>query len=92
MSKHCIFPEFFLIERCSTKGVARCSFPRALSNRFFGKVLLIHFASAWNNLLKCCISDEILLMECYVQGARRIELLIAPFVEHFKPTTLGESQ
>ena len=47
----------------------------------FRKVFLINFVSTWNNLLKHCIFDTLLLMEGYVQGALRNELLIiAPFV------------
>ena len=40
----------------------------------------MHFASSWNNLPKHYISVGLLLMECYVQGALRKELLLAPFV------------
>ena len=90
--KHCIFAEFFLTgksTRCSTKRAAHCSFRRALSNKYFEKVLLIHFASTWINLLDHCISAEFLLMEGYVQGALRRELLITSFVECSKATTLG---
>ena len=43
-------------------------------------------------MLKHCISAKFLLMEGYVKGALRKELLIDPFVEHFKTTTLGMSQ
>ena len=32
-----------------------------------------------------------LLIECYVQGALRMELLIAPFLECLKTATLGKS-
>ena len=40
-------------------------------------------------MLKHCISAKFLLMEGYVKGALRKELLIDPLVEHFKTTTLG---
>ena len=43
-------------------------------------------------ILKYCISAEFLLMEGYGQGALRKDLLIAPFVEQSKTTTLGRSQ
>ena len=55
----------------------------------FGKVFLIYLINTWNNLLKHCISAKFLLMEGYVHGALTKELRIAPFVEHFKTTTLG---
>ena len=51
----------------------------------------MHFVSNWNNLLKCCLSADFLLMECYAQGALRKQLHIAPFVECFKTATLGKS-
>ena len=55
MPKHCFFAEVFsdrrLNTRCYTKGAAYYYFRRALSNRYFGKVLLIHFTINWNNLL-----------------------------------------
>ena len=70
------------------KGAAYCSFRIALSNRYFGKVLLIRSVRAWNNFFKYCISAEFLLMQGYVQGTLRKELLIAPFVERFKTATL----
>ena len=53
-------------------------------------VLLINFARTWNNLLKCCISVNFLLMEGYAQGNLRKELRIAHFVERFKISTLGK--
>ena len=43
-------------------------------------------------ILKHCISAESFLMEGYVQGAIQKELIIAPFVERFKATTLGKSR
>ena len=52
---------------------------------------MIIFASAYNNLLKYCISANFLLMEGYVQGALRKDLRTAPFVERFKTVTLGKS-
>ena len=51
----------------------------------------MNFASARNNLLKYCISANFLLIEGYVQGALRKELLIAPSVERFKTASLGRS-
>ena len=51
----------------------------------------MHFASTWNNLLQHFISSELLLIEGYVQGALRQELLIAPLVERLKTATLGKS-
>ena len=51
----------------------------------------MNFASPWNKLLKRCISVDFLLVKCYVQGALRKELLLAPFVERFKTATLGKS-
>ena len=51
----------------------------------------MNFASTWNKLLKHCISVEFLLVKCYVQGALRKELPLAPFVERFKTATLGRS-
>ena len=77
-----------LITRCSTKRNAHCSFRRVLSNRYFRKVLLVHVASTWNNLLNHSNSDEFLLVEGYVQAL--YEGVIAPFVEDFKTTTLGK--
>ena len=74
------------------KGEGSCSFLRARSNRNLGKVLLVNFASTWNNLLKNCLSPKFLLREGYVSGTLRKELPISPFVEHFKTTTLGDSQ
>ena len=50
------------------------------------------FASTWNNLLKHYISAEFLLMEGYVHGALRKELLTGGFVDRFKRATLGKSQ
>ena len=38
-----------------------------------------------------CIFVDILLIEGFVQGALRKELLIAPFVERFETPTLGKS-
>ena len=32
---------------------------------YFGKVLLIHFASTWSHLLQHCISVQFLLLEGY---------------------------
>ena len=50
-----------------------------LKKNCFRKVFLTNFISTWNNLLKHCIFDTLLLMK---QGALRKELLIvAPFVE-----------
>ena len=51
----------------------------------------MNFASAWNNLLKHWISVNFFLVEGYGQGALRQDLRIAPFVEHFKTSTLGRS-
>ena len=86
------FADGKLSRRCCTKGAAHYSFCRALYNSYFGKALLRDFANSWNNLLKHCTSAEYLLIQGYVQGALRKELFIAPFVEHFKITTLGKSQ
>ena len=49
----------------------------------FGNNFLINFIIlyTWNNLLNHCIFANLLLMECYVQGALRKELLIAPFLD-----------
>ena len=55
------------------------------------EVLLMIFASTWNNLFKHCIFVHFLLKEGYVQGALRKELCITPFVERFKVATLGRS-
>ena len=44
----------------------------------------MNFASAWNNLLKYCISVNFLLMEGYAQGTLRNDPRIAPSVERFK--------
>ena len=49
------------------------------------------FASTWNNLLKHWISVDFVLVEGYGQGALRQDLRIAPFVEHFKASSLGRS-
>ena len=74
-------PNFSWYRRLSarrfTKGAVHCSFRKALLNRYFGKVLLIHFAITWNNLLEHIISVECLLMKDDVQGALGKELLIA---------------
>ena len=72
------------------KGVVNCSFRTALSKNYFGKVLLINLAIIWKNLLEHCISVEYLLMNGYLQGALRREVLVAPFLEHFNITTLGK--
>ena len=50
---------------------------------------MMTFISAWNNLVELCIYADFLLMEDYVQGALRKELLIASFVERFKYANLG---
>ena len=47
------------------------------------------FASTWNNLLKHCVSTNVLLMEGYVQGALLKVLHIDLFLERFKTATLG---
>ena len=47
------------------------SFRRALSYKYFGKVVLIHFVIIWNNLLEHIISVEFLLMKRDVPGALR---------------------
>ena len=44
-----------------------------------------------NNLLKNCVYAKFLLMEGYVKGTLRKDLLIASFTERFKTTTLGKS-
>ena len=78
----------------SKERAAYCSFSRALSNSNFGKVLLISFIITWNNLLQHCISSKFLLVESYGQSTQstlRKELLIAPFVQHFKTTTSRKS-
>ena len=61
-----------------------------LSNSYFGKILLIYFASAWTNLLKHCVTAEFFTMEGYVQGVLRKKLLIAFLIQHFRTTTLGK--
>ena len=60
-------------------------------NSYFGKVLLMNFASTWIKLFQHWISVEFLLMEGYVQGALRKELLMAPSIKCFKTATLGRS-
>ena len=57
----------------------------------FWKVLLMNFASIWNNLLKHWISVDFFLAEGYGQGTLRKDLRIAPFVEHFDIATLRKS-
>ena len=57
--KHCISAVRFFADRslsidCSTKGPVHCSFRTALSNSYFGKVLLMNFASAWNKKSHFC--------------------------------------
>ena len=90
--KHCIFVDFFsdrwLSTRHSTKGAVHCSFSRTLSKCYFGKALLINFISTWKNSLKHCIFADFLLIVSYIQGFLWKELLIAPFVEHFRMTNL----
>ena len=76
---------------CSTNEAAYCSFHRALQNSYFGKVLLVNFASTWSKLIKHCISAEFLLVKRYAQGALRKELHMDPLVEGFKTGTLGKS-
>ena len=83
-----IFAGGRLFIECSTNGASHYSFRRALWNSYFGKVLLMNFASTWNNLLKNWISSEFLQMEDYVEGALQKELHIVLFVERFKTTTL----
>ena len=72
-------------------GAAHCSFRTALYNSYFGKVLLMKFATINHNLLKHCISANFLLVESYVQGALQKELRIAPFGERIKTVTMGRS-
>ena len=55
------------------------------------EVLLIHFASNWNNFLKHCICADFLLTISLVESAQRKELSIAPFVERINTATLGKS-
>ena len=55
------------------------------------KVLLMTFASTWNNLLKHWTSVNFFLVEGYGHGSLRKELEIFPFVERFKITTLKRS-
>ena len=86
-----IFANRRLRRRGSKKGAVYCSFRRALSDSYVEKVLLINFAITRNSLLEHCSSAEYLLITGYVEGALRMELLITPFVEHFKTTTLGKS-
>lgn len=59
--------------------------------KVFRKVLLSNFSYYLNNLLKHCVSAKFLLMESYVQGDLRKELLIALSAERFKITTFGRS-
>ena len=86
-----IFANRRLRRRGSKKGAVYCSFRRALSDSYVEKVLLINFAITRNSLLEHCSSAEYFLITGYVEGAIRMELLITPFVEHFKTTTLGKS-
>ena len=51
----------------------------------------MHFASTWRKLLQQSIYLEVLVVEGLAQGAPQKDLLMAPFVERFKPTTLRES-
>ena len=45
---------------------------------------MIIFISTCNDLLKHCISTNLLLMQGYVLGALRKEIFIAPLVEPLK--------
>ena len=53
-------------------------------------MLLIHFASNWNNFLKHFISGDFWLREALVQSALRKELFIPPFVKRFKYSNIGK--
>ena len=72
------------------QGALHSSFCGALYISYFGKVLLMNFASTWNKLFRHCISVEVLLVEGYVQGAVRKEMFIASFFS-FKNATLARS-
>ena len=50
-------------------------FRRALLNSYFGKFLLMNFASTWNKLFKHCIPVEFSLVEGYVQRSCSLLLL-----------------
>ena len=52
---------------------------------------MTHFAFTWNNLLKHGMSAKFLLIVALVQSALRIELSIAPFVEHINTATFEKS-
>ena len=72
-----VFPDKRLSTRWFTKGAAHCSFRRVLLNRYFEKLLPIHFAITWKNLLEHIISVKFLLVKGDVQGGLREVLLIA---------------
>ena len=49
---------------------------------------MANFNSTLSNSIKDCIFLAVLRAEGFVQGAPRKELIIAPFVKHFKATHL----
>ena len=94
MLKHCVVADFLLIEGYVQGALRKELHIAPFLERFkknYRKVLLINFVRIWHNLLSHCIFAKFWLMEDYVQGALRKELQIAPFLEHFKTTTLRKS-
>ena len=60
------FTDFFSdrVMGCCTEGASYC-FRKAISNKFFQKVLLINFISIYDNLLQHFIFARFLLIEDY---------------------------
>ena len=60
---------------CCTEGASYC-FRKAISNKFFQKILLINFISIYDNLLQHFIFARFLLIEDYGKCALRKEMVI----------------
>ena len=76
---------------CSTKDASCCCFCKAVSNKYFQKVLVINFISTYANLLQDFISAHFLLAEYYGKCALRKESVIGPFIKRCKTATLRKS-
>ena len=86
-----IFPGRRLWTGCSTKGAAHSSFHRGFEIATLGSSCKWILPVLWIKLFKHWIYVEFLLVEGYVQGALRKDLLMAPSIERFITATLGRS-
>ena len=79
--QHSCFPVKFakFLRTCTLKNICSC----------FWKVLLTKFNSNLGNTIKDCITLAVL--EGFLQGAPRKELIIAPFVKRSKTATLWKT-